>query len=320
MAPDPDLILGLDGGGTKTLIAVADRDGAILYLRRHPSLDPFTHPDWADRLRAMLAGLSPWYARLAEAVLALPCHGEVADLSERQRAVASELIACRHEVVNDVEAAFDGALAGAPGVLLLAGTGSMAWSGNGSRTMRCGGWGDVFGDEGSAYWIGREALAEVSRALDGRSSNMAFAHAVLAGLGLDAGDLLGWCYDLPARRASIAALASSLDAQAEAGEPSALAILRRAGDALAAHAEACARQLDLRPPLAWSHAGGVFHSRTVMRRVTGQLGSEPLAPRLPPVGGALLRAAQRAGWRTEDTWIERLDRALSEGERSAWAA
>ncbi|MCW6511684.1 N-acetylglucosamine kinase [Lichenifustis flavocetrariae] len=320
MAHSPDLILGLDGGGTKTILAVTDRDGSIHHLGRYPPLDPFTHPDWADRLREVLSHIYPWRARLADGVFALPCHGEVARLSEQQNVVAYQQLECPQEVVNDVEAAFDGALTGHPGVLLLAGTGSMAWAGNGQRTMRCGGWGDVFGDEGSAYWIGREALAEIGRALDGRSPNESFAQAMLAGLGIKPDALLGWCYDLPTRRAPIAALALRVDAEAEAGDIAALSILTRAGDALAAHAEACAQRLHLPRPLVWSHAGSVFRSRTVMTRVIERLGAEPRTPRLPPVGGALLRAARRAGWIVDGTWIERLDRVLSEAERGVWAA
>lgn len=320
MVAPPDLVFALDGGGTKTLAAVVDRNGSLVSMQRHPSVDPFAYPDWPETLRAIVATLHPWRERVGGAVLALACHGEVARISERQSAEARSLLSCPHEVINDVEAAFDGALAGAAGVLLLAGTGSMAWAGDGQRTMRCGGWGEMFGDEGSAYWIGREALGEVSRALDGRSPHGAFAERLLDLLGLEPDRLLDWCMGLPSRRADVAALAFNVDTLAETCEPASRAILHRAADALEAHARACVRELGLDSGWSWSFAGSVFESRTIMARVTERLGAPPRPPRLPPVGGALLRAARHAGWTIDDQWIERLNAALSERERSTQAA
>ena len=320
MAAPADLVFALDGGGTKTLAAVVDRDATLVSMQRHPSVDPFAYPDWPETLRAIVAALQPWQERVAGAVLALACHGEVPRVSERQRAEARGLLSCPHEVINDVEAAFDGALAGTPGVLLLAGTGSMAWAGDGQRTMRCGGWGEMFGDEGSAFWIGREALGEASRALDGRSPHMAFAEQLLDLLGLEPDQLLDWCMGLPAHRAAIASLALHVDTMAETCDPAACAILQRAADALEAHARACVHRLALGPDWAWSYAGSAFGSRAIMARVTEQLGRPPRPPRLPPVGGAVLRAARNAGWTIDDQWIERLNAALSERERSTGAA
>jgi glucosamine kinase len=316
----PDLVLGLDGGGTKTLLAVADRDGAVHHLASHPTLDPFAVPDWPDRLAAAVAAVAPVRARLAGAVLGLPCHGEVAEVSARQSAVAHRVVPGPLEVINDVEAAFDGALAGAPGVLLLAGTGSMAWAGRGDRTMRCGGWGQVFGDEGSGYWIGREALGRASRALDGRLADRAFADELLQRIGVAADALVGWSIGPAGGRATVASVARAVDAMARAGQPAARAILEEAGDALAEHALASARILALPSPVTWSFAGSVFRSDIVKARVAARLGIGPCAPRLPPVGGALWRAARRAGWTTDDQWIERLDRALGADERRIRAA
>jgi glucosamine kinase len=305
-----DVVLGVDGGGTKTLVALADREGQVRHLQHGRTIDPFANADWPAALGGMVADLAPWRRSLADAVLGLPCYGEVADVSAAQREGVRSLLSEPHEVINDVEAAFDGALAGAAGVLLLAGTGSMAWAGDGRTALRCGGWGEAFGDEGSAFWIGREALGEASRALDGRSPHTAFAEQLLARLGLEPRTLLHWCLTLPTRRSGVAALAIEVDRLAEANEPTACALLRRAGDALADHAHACAARLGLPGPIAWSYAGSVFKSRTVMARVADRLGTPPRPPRLPPVGGALMRAARRAGWAIDETWIERLGRAL----------
>lgn len=313
-----DLILGLDGGGTKTLMAVAARDGSILLTRRTAAVDPFAEAAWPDALAHSLASALPVLPRLAGAVLGLPCFGEVEDLSRRQQDVAHRLLPVRHHVVNDVQAAFTGAFAGRPGVLLLAGTGSMAWAGDGRREMRVGGWGDVFGDEGSAYWIGREALSAVGRALDGRSPQGGFARDLLDRLDVKATELAAWCYGKETRRrTAVAGVARSVDAMAEAGDATARDLLARAGDHLADHAQACRAALGLPQGSGWSHAGGVFQSRAVMMRVTDRLGALPDKPRLSPVGGALLRAAQLSGWRPDTAWIDRLRQALTTPAASA---
>ena len=89
---------------------------------------------------------------------------------------------------NDLECSHAGALGGADGISLVAGTGSMTWGTWQGRAVRCGGWGEVFGDEGSAYWIAREGLALFSRMSDGRAERGAA--------------LRHWCARAPAWRAT----------------------------------------------------------------------------------------------------------------------
>lgn len=310
-----EFVLGLDGGGTHTRFALANRDAAVIATGRGETVDPYAErTTWPDRLADAVRPADGFRDRLAAATLGLPCHGEVAEVSEWQRAVADHLIEAPHEVVNDVQAAFEGALVGVPGILLLSGTGSMAWAGDGSTQMRLGGWGETFGDEGSAHWIGREALSEATQALDGRQRSRDFARTLLEGLGVEADGLLAWCYAQPSRRAAIAGLAAIVDTLAETGDLQARTLLIRAADYLSDHASACAVALRLERPFRWSYAGGVFRSRTIMMRLRERLGSAPSEPRLPPVGGALLRAARLAGWIIDDAWVDRLAASLSIGE------
>jgi len=168
MNAELDLVLGLDSGGTKTMLDLADRNGVVQTVRRGPTLDPFADRGWPDDLASMLRDYAVWWPRIVGGALGLSCHGEVEAVSARQIKVTADLLPVPHLVLNDVRVAFDGALAGRAGVLLLSGTGSMAWAGDGNRDLRVGGWGEAFGDEGSAHWIGREALSEATRALDGR--------------------------------------------------------------------------------------------------------------------------------------------------------
>lgn len=310
-----DLVLGLDGGGSKTVAALADRDGTVMTLRHGGALDPFGNPQWRSDLAAIVRGFDGTAGELQRVVLGLSCHTEIETVSAEQRGFAETLFAAPVDVLNDVHVAFEGALAGRPGVLSLAGTGSMAWAGDGRGLhRRTGGWGDLIGDEGSSYWVGREALAETSRALDGRTDNAAFAKSILDHLAIRAGDLIGWVYGLRNRRTTVAALAMAVDARAEAGDPAALTLMRAAADHLCVQVETAWRLVDVPGSLVWSHAGGLFNSLTVQRRARERLGP-PIEPELPPVGGALLEAAKRAGWTTDRAWRASLAASLAHAFR-----
>jgi N-acetylglucosamine kinase len=308
------VVLGLDSGGTKTLLAFANREGEVVALHRTNGLDPSANPGWPQSLRLLLEGAGEVVARAEASVLGLPFHDEVARYSEEQRSVARSLIAKNVLVQNDVRIAFNGAMAGKPGVLVLAGTGSMAWAslnGPGDPHFRVGGWGDAFGDEGSAFWIGREALAVMSRDLDGRAPAAEFSKGILSALGIEKDELLGWCYGLDNRRAGFARIAEIASSLAEAGNPEATAILLRAADHLAEHISTAWRLMKSDGSHLWSYAGGVLASRIVQKRIIDRVGFDPVPPRLPPVGGALLRAAVNAGWVVDDAWLDRLSASLA---------
>ncbi len=294
-------VLGLDGGGTKTLVAVAGPSGHV-NLVTGGGVDPTAGDGWEGRLAALVAGLGPVDA----AVLGLPYFSEVPAISARQVALAARVFGHGAQVRNDVDVAFEGALAGADGVLILAGTGSMAWGRGPRGVRRCGGFGDVFGDEGSAYWIGREALALVSRQLDGRVRAADFAGGILAALGVAGAGLIDWTYGQPHPRAAIAGLAVVVAGLADGGNREARALLARAALQLAA----LARGAGWRRGDNWSYAGGVLGNATLRGMVAARLGCDPVAPVLPPVGGAVLVAAQAAGWDTGPGFIQALARSL----------
>lgn len=310
-------VLGLDSGGTKTLLALMDRAGQVIGLSRSASLDPSKNADWPRDLAAIVGEAAAAVGGLPEitaAAFGLSFHGEVADYSDAQTAAAEALLPGRALVENDVRIAFDGAFVDGGGVLILAGTGSMVWAsrnGPDDPHLRIGGWGDAFGDEGSAFWIGREALAITSQTLDGRAGAAALTDAVLASISVGPTELLAWCYQLPDRRARFAALAAVVGVLADAGDADAGRLITTAADHLADHADAACRQLDLPEGSPWSYAGSVFNCRLLLDVLTRRLGSDPVPPRLPPIGGALIRAARRAGWNLDGASLDRLAASLS---------
>ncbi len=307
-------VLGVDSGGTKTVAALARRDGTVVRVLRCGSLDPVSVPDWPARLQALGSEVASLGHGLEAAVLGLPYHTEIVAVSAEQSRVAALVFPGKTLVDNDVRIAFDGAFAGGAGGLILAGTGSMAWAslgGPGDPHERSGGWGDLFGDEGSAYWIGREALADVARELDGRLPASGFSAGLLAAIGVGPEGLLDWCYAQEHRRSAIADLARHVAGMASAGNGRALGILHRAGDELADTLLAAWRKAADKRPLRWSYAGGVTTNARVLDRIAARVGSAPQPCRLPPVGGALLRAARLAGWEVTEAWVEQVALTLT---------
>lgn len=304
-----ELILGIDGGGSKVLVALADRAGKVLRMSRRGGVNPMDNPNWRRELdRALLPFLGQ--QQLAAVAAALPAYGEVAQLSDQQReAIANAFPKTPQRVLNDVDAAHLGAFAGRPGILILSGTGSMAWGRNAAGvSSRVGGWGDVIGDEGSSYWIGKAALGLISQSLDGRAEPTKLAKAIFEYLQLDGADpvnaLGGWVSGLANPRADIAALSVLVDRMAQAGEEGAAQLIERAAFELAKHVEAIAPHCD--PEADWTYAGGTFASRTLLAMLERRVGRPAVAPKLPPIGGALLAAVQLLDWPVDDGWIRQV--------------
>lgn len=304
-----DLILGIDGGGSKVLAALADRTGNVLRMSRSGGVNPMDNPGWRHELDL---ALRPFLKeeQLVAVAAALPAYGEVARLSELQReAIESSFPSARQHILNDVDAAHLGAFAGKPGILILSGTGSMAWARNGAGlSVRVGGWGDVIGDEGSSYWIGRAALSLVSQSLDGRAGPTALAKAMFEFLSLDSIDpvnaLGGWVSELENSRAEIAALSVLVDRVARAGDGAARQLIDQAASELAKHMEAIAPHCG--PGADWTYAGGTFASRALLSALERRIGRPAVSPKLPPIGGALLAAARLLDWPVDDGWITQI--------------
>ncbi|MFE0018261.1 N-acetylglucosamine kinase [Mesorhizobium sp. NPDC059054] len=304
-----DLILGIDGGGSKVLVALADKSGRLLRLVRGGGVNPMDNPNWRQELDAQLV---PFVnePRLGAIAAALPAYGEVESLSRMQREAVKQLFGdVPTRMLNDVEAAHLGAFVGGAGILVLSGTGSMAWARNAvGVSHRVGGWGDTIGDEGSSYWIGRAALSLISQSIDGRAGATALTDLVFAHLRIDRADpinaLAGWVTDLINPRAGIAALAVLVDRAAEAGDAGAACLIEQAAEELAKHVSAIGAVVDHdKVPSAWTYAGGTFGSRRLLNALQHKIGRPLSEPILPPIGGALLAAAQLLDWPIDDGWI-----------------
>lgn len=208
---------------------------------------------------------------------------------------------------SDVEIALVGAHGARYGVLVLAGTGSVALGIDAvGRMARAGGWGYLLGDEGSGYWIGLEGLRAVMRAADGRGERSALEQRLLAALELpDVQAVTLWLYQAETSRTrEVARLAPLVCQAAVDGDRVAGEIVDRAAVELALLCRAVIRQLGA-SDLPVAFAGGLLVNPTPVRaQLCQHLGlAEPLQPRYPPVIGAALLARlalekedPREGW------------------------
>jgi N-acetylglucosamine kinase-like BadF-type ATPase len=195
---------------------------------------------------------------------------------------------------SDYEIALVGAMGERRGVLVLSGTGSLAYGVNAAgKSTLVGGWGYLLGDEGSGYWIGLEGLRFVLRADDGSGPPTALTAVLLDALTLStARALIPWLYHATTPRThDIAALAPLVIQQAQAGDMAAEQIVQRAARHLAALAQTAGTRLGLTAP-SFAFAGGVLASTNpVSEALCHELGLPAMpVPRYPPVIGAALLA------------------------------
>jgi N-acetylglucosamine kinase-like BadF-type ATPase len=151
-------------------------------------------------------------------------------------------------VVNDALVALVAGVGAAPGVVIVAGTGSIVYGRNARGAgARAGGWGYVLGDEGSGHWIGRLALAAVVREVDGRGPRTRLTEDVLAHFGVpDAAGLIQVVYNREVPRANVATLGPIVERAREAGDAVAADILERAADELTLAAQSVVVRLEMR--------------------------------------------------------------------------
>ena len=173
--------LGIDGGGSKTTAAVGDElkllasaTAGPCNMTRVPEAEARASLHAAIREASAAAGVSP--ERIAGVCLGLA--GAASPIvSAAARRFVAEVVPGEIEIAGDMVIALESAFAGGPGVIVIAGTGSIAFGRNpAGQTARAGGWGYAISDEGSGYWIGRAAVAAAARAQDrGQSSQLAAA-------------------------------------------------------------------------------------------------------------------------------------------------
>lgn len=304
--------LGVDAGGSKTRFLLIDDRGQV--RASHSEGSGYYLETGLDALREMLArgigavlrqaGITA--ADLTYAFLGLPAYGEDQALLPVLDAAPSALLARPHyRCGNDMVCGWAGALAGHDGINVVVGTGSIAYGEYAGRSARCGGWGELFSDEGSAYWFAREGLRLFSRMSDGRTPRGALYGLVRAHFGLrDDLDLCASIYGTDMmQRSRLASLSKLVAEAATAGDAAAQALFAEAVREIVEIVEALRTTLAVpgEAPLAVSATGGMLGlTDLVARPLQTALESGPnryrfVPARFEPHVGAALHAARLAG-------------------------
>jgi glucosamine kinase len=228
--------LALDAGGTGTECALAD-DERILARVRGGSIKILRVPPEQARntLRALVADAAE-RAHVPLDRIAAACAGisgfRVSAVENWLRTALGELVDCPIVVCGDDEIALDAAFPGESGVLIIAGTGSnvVARASTGER-VNIGGWGPALGDEGSAYWIGQQALRTALRAWDRGEPSLLLKRVAEDWQAADMWQIVERAHALPPP--DFAAIAPIVNACAEEGDRVSLEVLAVAGQELA---------------------------------------------------------------------------------------
>src|SRR5256714_15628998 len=288
-----EIVVGVDGGGSKTRVVVGTAEGEILASVDGPksAVVPGRAAESADVIADLVIKA---VSEIAQPGAVFPrvlyCGVAGTGREEERRALHAALDA--KELAEEVVIDSDGLIAmydafeERAGILVVVGTGSIAYGRSpAGEIVRCGGWGPTFGDEGSGGWIGRRALSIVAASSDGRGPPTALLFPILGATQFeDIPDLIPWAAAADARM--FASLVPTVFSTAAAGDPRANALITLAAEELVLHIRALARQLftDERAAVSVAFTGGLMDRGSPPRKRAGP-GLEMAGPGGPRPGG-----------------------------------
>jgi len=303
------VFLGVDGGQSATIALIADDTGRVLGVGRGGPCNHVGGPQGREKFvtairdsvgeACRMAGLDPSAARFRAACLGF------SGGPEDKRVLLEQMLPADHLIVTtDALIALAGATGGEPGIIAIAGTGSIAFGRNADgRTARAGGWGYIFGDEGGAFDLVRQALRAALRYEEGWGPPTSLHNLLLEATGSSsANQLLHRFYTTEFSRPQIARFAVLVDRAANEGDAVAREILESAAAQLAALVAAVRGQF-FAPgeAIRVAYIGGVFRSDILRQRfcalVESEAGNACGPPMYPPAAGALLEAMRAVGHR-----------------------
>lgn len=326
------VVIGIDGGGTRLRAAIATVDGELLGQGEAGTGN--YHDVGADVVRENIgrAISQAWTAarqaprRASAAFLGL---GSV--VTPEDRAVIRNAV-CQLGVVSeeqigvdhDLRVALAGGLAGSPGIVLIAGTGSSCYGRNDQGgNWQAGGWGPILDDPGSSYWLGRKAMIAAIRDFDGRGGNTALHSSVVKALGIESVREILRRVELEGMaRREIAALAPLVTAAAADGDEVARSLIEQGADQLALMVATVANRLSFaatpgKIPVVitggLTKAGSVFIAplqHAIQRRAPETCVVEA---QMPPVLGGILLALELLQTSVSAQVIEQLVASSSAG-------
>ncbi len=299
--------LGIDGGQSSTKALIADEHGSI---RGRGVGGPCNHVKASEGREKFHAAIADCLERACDDAkldassvhFAAACLGFSGGAEDKETYAREVIRSRKYKITHDAEIALSGATEGCAGIVVIAGTGSMAFGRNQTgQTGRAGGWGYIFGDDGSAFDLVRQALRAALKAEEGWGAETALREILLNVSGArDANDLLHRFYTDEFPRDRVAAFAPLVAQIAAAGDEVAIAILQTAAVRLAALAQAVHEQLFRKSEaIPVCYLGGVFRSHQLCthftREVQRAIACEAQRPRYSAAAGAVLEALKLDG-------------------------
>jgi N-acetylglucosamine kinase-like BadF-type ATPase len=322
---ESELIIGLEGGGTRTTCLVVRRDGSVSGKGTGgPSNILVVGKDTTgESLSAAIRGATN--NRGLDKPASVLCIGAAGSGNPEGKRLMHEVLsslrlADRNVIVHDGVIALMGATAGKPGIVLISGTGSVCYGMNSDGEFgRASGWGYIIGDEGSGYDIARRAMVAALRAHDLRGENTVLVEKLVKRLGLSSIEgLVKKVYAEAMPRDQVSALAPLVLEATMEGDAVAEGLLKYAGRELGMAAVAVARQLKmLEGELEVATMGGILDNFGEFVLDPLQITIHNSAPRaklvrakFKPVVGAVIMAAREAGLTVEGDFLDNLRKDL----------
>jgi glucosamine kinase len=263
------LFLGIDGGGSKTVCVLGDQTTILGRGRAGGSNVIRLGEALAREALHSAIGQACAAANIDSATISQTCIGVAGagreDIAEKVQRLIAELVGGKILVVGDMEITLHAAFGGGPGVIVIAGTGSIAFGRNSrGQTARAGGWGFAISDEGSGHWIGKRAVRAAMRARD-EGTNGVLLEKVLKSFAVASADELVLAASASPTPDFAKLLPPVLEA-AEAGDAVANSVLIQAGTELAELARiVIARLFTEKEAVPVAMSGGVIHNSRQVR-------------------------------------------------------
>ena len=291
----PRFYVAMDGGGTKTDAVLFDDTGRVIKRTIGGSTSPSALTD--EQLEKNFSAIFTDLFSEEQPPVITRCftgtsganhpilNGRLTQIMEKTLPVPCESIQVENDALNALWSGTDGA----PGVVVIAGTGSIAYGclADGSK-FRIGGWGHLVGDDGSGYYIGKEAVRAALRAHDGIEQPAPLYGKIMKHFNIGSmPDVIPIVYS--SNKTTLSNLAPIVIESAKDGDPAAVRILENSARYLAELIEAALVQFN-EPNVPVVLVGGLWHSDLIRTGATEGIRASFIMPKYPPVYGSMVGA------------------------------
>lgn len=316
-----ELYLGIDGGGTRTRAIICNRTGEVIG-RGDAGPSNFQEAGSETAIENLKRAIHDALCGYGTGEIVAAFFGMAGVVSREDHAEVHRMAGllgfathCEIGVDHDIRIALTGGLAGAPGIALIAGTGSSCYGRTrDGQSVQCGGWGSLADDVGSGGWMGRLALEKTVRQADGRDPETALKNRVFAFLGIPhIENFMYRVHHVGLPRDQLATLARDVLDLEQQGDPAASAIVRQGIAGLTELAAVAKRRLQLQEARVVLAGGLIKHlpfADQLKAHIQTEVEGTMVVPaQFPPVIGACLEALRLHNIDINETVVENLKNA-----------